>query len=94
VHLELSVFVDIDGHGHNVRLVLTGHLSETNQQGLYLLIRNGRRLTPGTRVIVDLTGLHAADPHAVDLLRWEADHDPTCGGPVRVLNHRPRPAPP
>ena len=46
MHLELSVFVDIDVHGRSVRLVLTGHLSETNQQGLYPLIRNGRRLTP------------------------------------------------
>lgn len=90
MHLELSVFVDIDVHGNKVGLVLTGHLSETNQQGLYPLIRNGRRLTPGTRVIVDLTGLGGADPHAVDLLLWEAEHDPVRGPPLQVLRHRPR----
>lgn len=43
---KISVLADIDMDGTYVNLVVTGHLTETNQQGLHPLIRQARALAP------------------------------------------------
>ena len=75
MHLPLSVHVRIDPNHRRVHLVTTGHLTETNQQTLYPLIRHARTLTPATEVVIDLTSVNHLEGAALDLLRWEIEHD-------------------
>jgi len=91
VDLQLSVLVRIDPEQRCVRLVTTGHLTETNQRALYPLIRRARALTADTEVVVDLTAIHHLEDAALDLLCWEIEHDDTgCPDrPVRLALTRP-----
>jgi len=48
--------------------VVTGRLTETNQQVLYRLIRRPRDLTPATEVIVELSAVGHFEAAALNLL--------------------------
>ena len=78
---KISVLADIDVDGAYVNLVVTGHLTETNQQGLHPLIRQARTLAPHGTIRADLRGAENAPEAAVASLRWAIDHDtgPTAG---------------
>lgn len=85
---KISVLADIDVDGTYVNLVVTGHLTETNQQGLHPLIRQARALTPHGRISADLRGAENVEDNAVDSLRWAIDHPDNTGpaaGPVDIL---------
>ncbi|MUN63790.1 hypothetical protein GMA12_11675 [Kocuria sediminis] len=87
MELQLSVLVQIDLDGRHVRLVVTGCLTEANQQCLHPLIRRARALTSQTTVLVDLSCARIATASTVDLLRWAAEHENSCNGsrPVSFL---------
>lgn len=91
---KISVLADIDVDGTYVNLVVTGHLTETNQQGLHPLIRQARALAPRGTVRADLRGVENIEDHAVASLRWATEHHESTGptaGPVEIL--LPGPAP-
>ncbi len=97
---KLSVLVQVDLDGHDVRLFVTGCLTEVNQHALYPLIRRARTLIPPVTVSVDLTAAEHVEAIAVDPLRWAVDHDAGMEGasPVELLtptglpDHPPAPA--
>lgn len=76
---KLSVVVRVDLDAHQVRIVVTGHLTGLNQQGLHPLMRRASTLTPGLRMVVDCSAAVLTDPAVLDLLR-EAAHG-TAAGP-------------
>ncbi|MEX5257968.1 hypothetical protein [Kocuria arenosa] len=84
---KLSVLVQIDLHGAYVRLVVTGCVTEANQNVLHPLVARARTLIPPVAVAVDLTGAEHVEEGAVDLLRWALEHSNTSdgAGPVEVL---------
>lgn len=94
---KLSVLVQVDLHGSDVRLVVTGCVTKANQHVLHPMIARARTLIPPVAVSVDLTGAGHVEAIAVDLLRWALEHDNTTAetGPVSVLaparlpDHRP-----
>ena len=99
---KISVLADIDVDGAYVHLVVTGHLTEANQQGLHPLIRQARTLAPNGAISVDLRGAENVEDNAVDRLRWAVDHsddiDPAAGSvdicvPDQVSGHESGTAP-
>ena len=91
---KISVLADIDVDGTYVNLVVTGHLTETNQQGLHPLIRQARALAPRGRISADLRGAEHVEDNAVKSLRWAIDHHENTGstdGSVDILlpDHTP-----
>jgi hypothetical protein len=84
---KLSVTVQVDLDGRNIRILATGCLTEVSQRGLHPLIRRARRLTPGIHVTVDCTGAHHVEAAGVELLRRAIDHDSSADGasPVELL---------
>ncbi|MFI7481756.1 hypothetical protein ACH9EU_04985 [Kocuria sp. M1R5S2] len=92
---KLSVLVRIDLDGKHVALVVTGHLTGSNQQAVAPLVLRTRRMFPESEVSVDLQQAHAEDPEAVDLLRWSLEDARPDTGPVRITSparhpgHRP-----
>lgn len=79
---KIAVVVQVDLDGRQVRVVVTGVVTEINQRGLCPVIGRARRLVPGIRVVADLSGADSVEPTAVDLLRWSAEHeDPVVGAP-------------
>lgn len=75
MELQLSVSVKLTTDEKHVRLVTSGHLTETNQHMLYPLIHRARTLTSQTQVVVDLTAVTHFEAAALDLLRWEVALD-------------------
>lgn len=74
--------------GAYVNLVVTGHLTETNQQGLHRLIRQARVLAPHGAISADLRGAEDVEDNAVESLRRAIDHNDDTGpanGPVNIL---------
>ena len=85
---KISVLADIDVDGTYVNLVVTGHLTETNQQGLHPLIHQARTLTPHGKISADLRGAENVEDNVVDSLRWAIDHHDNTGpaaGSVDIL---------
>ncbi|GAA1760815.1 hypothetical protein [Kocuria aegyptia] len=89
---KLSVTVQIDLDGKNVRIMATGCLTEANQQALPPLIARARTLTPGIRVTVDLSGAEHVEAAGADLLRWAIDHEGPQHGSVELVLPEPSPA--
>lgn len=75
MELQLSVFIEVTLDEKQARLVISGHLTETNQHLLYSLIHRARTPASRTQVITDLTALTHFEPAALDLLRWEMELD-------------------
>ncbi|MEX5262302.1 hypothetical protein [Kocuria sp. CPCC 205263] len=95
MELQLFVFVEVTLDEKQARLVIRGHLTETNQHLLYSLIHRARTPASRTQVIIDLTTLPHFEPAALDLLRWEMElNQPEhLTQPVRfALLNPPRPA--
>lgn len=90
---KLSVTVQIDLDGKNVRIVATGCLTESSQRGLLPLIQRAGTLVAGIRVVVDLAGAHHVEAAGVDLLRWAVDLDGPGAGNRRVELVVPDPLP-
>jgi hypothetical protein len=84
---KLGVLVQVDAHGAQVRLLVTGCVTEANQHGLHPVVAAARELIPLVAVIVDLTVAEHVEAAAVDLLRWaiEAGEAGSGTGPVEVL---------
>jgi hypothetical protein len=72
--LQLCVLTDIDLDTEQVRLTVTGALTEANHQLLCQVVHRAQVLTASTEVVVDLTGTASWEASAVDLLLWEIDH--------------------
>lgn len=72
---KLSVTVQVDLDGKNVRIIATGCLTRASQRALQALIGRAHTLTSGIHVTVDLTGAHHVEAAGVDLLRQALDHD-------------------
>jgi hypothetical protein len=66
---KLSVLVRVDLDGRHLRLVVSGALTQVNQQGLHPVINRARTLTPAAVVALDLRACAPLDPGAVELLR-------------------------
>lgn len=81
---KIAVVVQVDLDGRQVRIVVTGAVTEINQRGLCPLIGRARRLVPGIRVVVDLRPAESVEPAAVDLLRWSAEHENAAAGAQKV----------
>lgn len=85
---KISVLTHIDVDGAYVHLVVTGHLTEVNQQGLHPLIRQARTLAPDGAISVDLRGAENVEDNAVESLRFAIDHSDNTGpaaGSVDIL---------
>lgn len=85
---KISVLADIDVDGTYVNPVVTGHLTETNQQGLHPLIRRARALAPHGSIRADPRGAENVEDNAVESLRWAIDHKHDTGpaaGSVDIL---------
>ncbi|GAB2598689.1 hypothetical protein GCM10009696_00110 [Kocuria himachalensis] len=84
---KLCVLVQVDAHGAQVRLLVTGCVPEANQHSLHPVVAAARRLMPRVAVTVDLTVAEHVEVAAVDLLRWaiEAGEAGSGTGPVEVL---------
>ena len=74
MELQLSVVFEISADEKQVRLVASGHLTETNQQVLYPMIHRAWALSSATEVVIDLTAVEHLEAGALDLLRWEVEH--------------------
>lgn len=70
-----AVLVQVDHLSASVRLVVSGCLTERNQQAVRPLVVRARTLIPPATVTVDLTGADHVEAAAVDLLRWTFDED-------------------
>ncbi|MGX5358225.1 hypothetical protein [Kocuria sp. KH4] len=81
---KIAVVVQVDLDGRQVRIVVTGAVTEINQRGLRPLIGRARRLVPGIRVVVDLSAAESVEPAAMDLLRWSAEHENSGVGSPKV----------
>ncbi|MEX5303986.1 hypothetical protein [Kocuria sabuli] len=94
MELQLSVFVEVTLDEKLARLVISGHLTETNQHLLHSLIHRTRTPASRTQVIIDLTALTHFEPAALDLLRWETELDQPghLTPPVRLTLLDPPPA--
>ena len=88
---KLSVTVQVDLDGKNVRVLVTGCLTELSQRALHPLILRARTLTPDIRVTVDLSGAQHVEALGVDLLRQAVGHDGPRQGPVRLVLPDPLP---
>lgn len=88
-----AVLVQVDHLSASVRLVVSGCLTERNQQAVRPLVLRARTLIPPPTVTVDLTGADHVEAAAVDLLRWTLDEDAMLGedGPVQLLLPDPLP---
>ena len=96
---KISVTVHVDLDGRNVRIVVTGCLTEFSQRALHPLIRRARTLTPTVEVTVDLTRVRHLEPLGLDLLRQAVDQDGAGGtrSPVHLVVAQPsrsQPVPP
>lgn len=82
-----SVLIQIDLDGRYVRLQVAGCLTEANQHVLYSVVHRAHAVVPSGDISVDLTAACHVEAAAVDLLRWELNHDRECSniGPVQVL---------
>lgn len=90
---KLSVTVQIDLDGKNVRIIATGCLTEASQQALHPLIDRASTLVPGIRVTVDLSGAQHVEATGVELLRQAFEHDSPCSSPGPVDLVVPDPLP-
>lgn len=90
---KLSVTVQVDLDGKNVRIIATGCLTETSQQALHPLIDRARTLVPGIHVTVDLSGAQHVEATGVELLRQALEHDGprSSPGPVELVVPAPLP---
>ena len=96
---KISVTVHVDLDGRNVRIVVTGCLTEFSQRALHLLIRRARTLTSNVQVTVDLSEVRHVEPLGLALLRQAVDQDEAVGtrSPLHLVvaePSRPRAAPP
>ncbi|OLT04391.1 hypothetical protein BJF77_17240 [Kocuria sp. CNJ-770] len=76
--------VQVDLDGRQVRIEVTGAVTENNQRGLCPVIGRARRLVPGIQVVVDLRGAESVEAAAMDLLRWSAEHENPAAGARKV----------
>lgn len=86
MELQLSVVAETTPDQKQVRLVLTGRLTTTNQHMLYPLIH--RAHASEAEVIIDLTAVDHLETAALDLLRWDIEHHETTH-PVRAVRFVP-----
>lgn len=88
---KLSVVVHVDLEETYCHLLVTGCLTEVNQQALHPLIRRARALPPGVRVMVDLTAARLSDGSALELLRCTVGNDDVShrAAPVQFLTSDP-----
>ena len=96
---KISVTVHVDLDGRNVRIVVTGCLTEFSQRALHLLIRRARTLTSNVQVTVDLSEVRHVEPLGLELLRQAVDQDEAVGtrSPLHLVvaePSRPWAAPP
>lgn len=91
---KISVLVEVDLVGRDVRVSVTGALTRANQQALHPVLRRARAMLPAARVSVDLTCVHELEPAAVDLLRRAVEHDEDLHEAVDVLVPEAEPAGP
>jgi ABC-type transporter Mla MlaB component len=94
MELQLCVAVETNPEGTQVRLVVTGHLTESNHRALFLLAKRARGLSSHAEVVVDLTGAASVEASAVDLLMWELDHHHASAAEHPVGIVVPEPLPP
>lgn len=71
---KISVTVRIDLDGSTVRILVSGFLTSLSQRALHPLIRRAHTLSPGVRVIVDLSPARAMERDGLRLLREEIAH--------------------
>lgn len=76
---KLSVLVQVDLDGADVRLVVTGCVTEVNQRALQPVIGRARTVLPAAVVSVDLTAAQSVESAAVELLRTGIDHQHPSG---------------
>ena len=91
---KISVLTHIDVDGAYVHLVVTGHLTEANQQELHPLIHQAGALVPDGAISVDLRGAENVKDNAADRLRSAIEHSDDTGpatGPVDILIPVPAP---
>lgn len=88
-----AVLVQVDHLSASVRLVVSGCLTERNQQDVRPLVLRARTLIPPATVTVDLTGAGHVEAAAVELLRWTLDEDAMLGGNGPVVLLVPEPLP-
>ena len=81
--LQLCVVAETDPNAHQVRLTVTGQLSESNHQLLLKAIRQARTLTVDAQALVNPTGAEQVQATAVDFLIWELEHH--TGGSTRPV---------
>lgn len=81
---KLSVLVRIDLDGKRVALVVTGSLTDGNQQALAPLVVRARTLFPESELSVELHEARPAETQAVDLLRRSLEDARPATGPVRI----------
>ena len=97
---KLSVLVQVDLGETYVRLLVTGCLTEANQQTLHRVVTRARTLIPAATVTVDLTAADHLEASAVEQLTRALGQDASKGGasPVEILtsdslpDHEPAPA--
>lgn len=84
---KISVTVQIDLDGKNIRIITAGCLTRFSQSALLPLIRRARRLTPGARVTLDATPTRHVEALGLELLRDAVDHEVSLGDgpPVHFL---------
>lgn len=91
---KISVTVQIDMDGKNIRIITAGCLTRFSQSALLPLIRRARKLTPGIHVTVDATPTRHVDAAGLELLRDAVDNEVSLGNgpPVQfvVPAHLPR----
>lgn len=94
MELELSVRFDVTLDEQQVRLVVTGRLTESNQQMLYPSIHRAYTLATATEVVIDLSAAEHLETAALDLLCWEVEHYQPIHltHPVRFVLPEPPPA--
>lgn len=84
---KISVTVQIDMDGQDIRIITTGCLTRLSQSALLPLIRRARKLTPGARVTLDATPARHIEALGLDLLRDAIDYEVSLsnGPPVHFV---------
>lgn len=84
---KISVTVQIDMDGKNIRIITAGCLTRFSQSALLPLIRRARKLTPGARVTLDATPARHVEALGLDLLRDAIDDEVSHGNgpPVQFV---------
>lgn len=91
---KISVTVQVDLDGKNVRIITTGCLTRFSQSALLPIIRRARGLTPGIRVTVDTSPARHIEAAGLEILRDALDYESSQDNepPVQLLIPTPLPS--